>query len=68
MILEPINLNSIGFASQQLQVPVDLIRAMAERLGLRASSINGVPHFNADDVERIRAGIGWTVSADASSD
>ena len=57
MILEPFNINSIGFAAQQLQTPIDMIRATADSLGVVPSRINGVVHFNADDLERIRAAL-----------
>ncbi len=57
MITEPFNINSIGFAAQQLQVPIDLIRETANALAVVPSRINGVVHFTADDVERIRAAL-----------
>ena len=53
----PINILSIGFACQHLQRPIGLIRATADRLGIRASSINGVVHFSEEDVELIRQAI-----------
>ena len=52
---EPFQLYSIGFACQQLQLPIAKIRAAADRLGIRSSSINGVVHFSESDVELIRA-------------
>ena len=53
----PIDLSSIGFLCQQLQLPIAKIRAAADRLGIRSSSINGVVHFSESDVELIRAAI-----------
>ena len=54
MTHEPFQLYSIGFACQQLQLPIAAIRAAADRLGLRSSSINGVVHFSESDVDLIR--------------
>ncbi len=48
---------SIGFCCQRLQVPIAAIRAAADRLGLRSSSINGVVHFCESDVALIRQAI-----------
>ena len=54
---EPFQLYSIGFACQQLQLPIATIRETANRLGICSSSINGVVHFSESDVELIRAAI-----------
>ena len=51
----PFQIYSIGFASQQLQLPIAVILTTANQLGIVPSSINGVLHFNEGDAERIRA-------------
>jgi len=53
----PINLHSIGYASQQLQTPVQRILATANALAVVPSHINGVIHFEESDFERIRVAI-----------
>lgn len=50
-------LYSIGFACQQLQLPIAKIRSTAERLGIQASSINGVTHYSESDVAVIREAV-----------
>ena len=53
----PIDLSSIGFLCQQLQLPIARIRAAADRLAIEESRLNGVTHYSAADVERIREAI-----------
>ena len=57
MTPEPFNINSIGFAAQQLQTPIDRLRETANAIGVVPSHINGVVHFNAHDLEKIRAAL-----------
>ncbi len=54
---EPFQIHSISFTCQLLQQPIGRIRAAADRLGICASSINGVVHFSEADVELIRAAL-----------
>ncbi len=55
--MTPFQLYSIGFACQQLQMPISNIITTAERLGIVPSAINGVSHFAEADVELIRAAL-----------
>jgi len=47
-------ITSIGHLAGELQTPVSRLDEIAAALGITAASeINGIPHFDAADVERI---------------
>ncbi len=49
-----VNLSSIGHVSGQLQYSVQRLAAIAAELGVQPSlTINGVPHFEETDVEKL---------------
>jgi len=53
----PFELSSTGYLAQQFQTPVSKILDAASRLGIRASRLNGIAHFNAADVEKLRTAL-----------
>jgi hypothetical protein len=51
-----LNVVSIGRASQELHVNVQLVRRLADQLGIvPALTVDDVPHFHIGDVTRMRS-------------
>ena len=49
-----LNITAIGVLSGQIQMTVQRLRAVADELGIEPSAyINGIPHFDSTDAERI---------------
>ncbi len=45
---------SLGYVAQTLQLPLAEIIAAAAKAGIPASRINGIAHYSATDVDKIR--------------